>query len=71
MDEQPQPLSHLPLPLVGAPATRALYAAGIQWLEQLPAWSERDLLRLHGVGPKAVRILKEALATYGLALRPS
>jgi hypothetical protein len=29
---------------------------------------ERDLAQLHGVGPKALRILREALAERGLSL---
>jgi hypothetical protein len=35
-------------------------------LEQAAGWSRRDLLALHGVGPKAVRILAQALADAGL-----
>jgi DNA-directed RNA polymerase alpha subunit len=55
--------------MIGAPAYRALTAQGVAWLEDLPRWSEAELLKLHGVGPKAVRILKETLASRGLALR--
>jgi hypothetical protein len=44
------------LPSVGAPATRALNAAGYDSLESLAAADERDLLELHGFGPRAVRI---------------
>jgi predicted flap endonuclease-1-like 5' DNA nuclease len=56
------------LPAIGRPATAALAAAGVTRLEQLTAWTERDLLALHGMGPKAVRILREALAARGLDL---
>jgi predicted flap endonuclease-1-like 5' DNA nuclease len=52
---------------IGAPARRALLAAGHTRLEQLAALSEADLLRLHGVGPKAVRLIRQALAERGLA----
>lgn len=52
---------------IGAPAQRALEAAGITRLEQLPALTEAELLKLHGVGPKAVRLLREALEAQGLA----
>lgn len=52
--------SDLP-PSIGRPATRALLAAGITTLDEVAARSETDLLALHGVGPKAVRILTEAL----------
>lgn len=47
---------------IGAPASRALAAAGITRLQQLTSISEAELLRLHGVGPKAIRLLREALS---------
>ena len=57
------------LPFIGGPARAALAVVGVTRLEQLPARSERELLALHGVGPKAVRILREALAERGLRFR--
>lgn len=56
-------------PPIGGPALRALATAGIRSLAQLTKWSERDLLALHGMGPKGVRMLKEALAAEGRGLR--
>ena len=53
------------LPAVGSPAKRALAAAGITRPSQLADYSESDLLALHGVGPRAIRILREA----GVSLR--
>jgi hypothetical protein len=44
---------------VGAPARRAFDAAGYTTLEELLAADEADLLALHGVGPKAIRLLHE------------
>jgi len=32
-------------------------------------YSEAELLRLHGLGPKSIRQLREALAVKGLAYR--
>ena len=56
---------------IGAPATRALTAAGLTTLEQVAGASSAELLALHGVGPRAIRVLTEALAEHGLApLRP-
>ena len=52
---------------IGNPARRALHAAGHTGLDQLPAVSEAELLRLHGVGPKAVRVLRAALEAKGLS----
>ena len=65
-----QPESDLPR-AIGAPARRALAGAGITRLEQLTGWTETELLRLHGMGPKAVSALREALAARGLAFRVS
>ena len=55
-----------PLPKIGAPATRALENAGVHSLEELADWSEPGVLALHGMGPKAVGILRERLADLGL-----
>ena len=55
------------LPPIGRPANSALLAAGITTLAQVAAYSRRDLLALHGVGPEAVSILAAALAEHGLA----
>ena len=54
---------------IGKPATRALLGAGITSLARVSAHSEAELLALHGVGPKAVRILTEHLAQQGKSLR--
>ena len=59
-----------PLPrTIGAPATAALRVVEVTCLEQVTAWTERELLALHGVGPVAVQRLGEALAERGLAFR--
>jgi len=50
-----------PFPKIGAPATRALEAAGYTHFEQLTKVTEAELGRLHGMGPKALGILREAL----------
>ena len=46
---------------IGGPATRALVGGGITSLRQVADLSDAELLAMHGVGPKAVRILREAL----------
>ncbi|MCQ4121848.1 hypothetical protein [Rhodococcus tibetensis] len=55
------------LPPIGRPANSALIVAGITSLAQVATRSRRELLAMHGVGPKAVRILEVALAEQGLA----
>jgi predicted flap endonuclease-1-like 5' DNA nuclease len=52
-------------PRIGTVAIRALALDGITRYEQLADRGERELLSIHGVGPKAVRILAEELATRG------
>ena len=42
---------------------RALAVAGIRSMGDLERWTEQDLLALHGMGPKACGILRDALAT--------
>jgi predicted flap endonuclease-1-like 5' DNA nuclease len=53
---------------IGAPATRALTAAGYSQLRQLAGVPAADLKKLHGMGPKALRVLPEALEAQGLSL---
>jgi hypothetical protein len=50
---------------VGQPAIRALASAGYTQLDQLAGVREKDLASLHGMGPKALRILNEALKAEG------
>jgi uncharacterized protein YdhG (YjbR/CyaY superfamily) len=57
-------------PRLGAPARRALSAAGYTRLDQLAQVSERDLKKLHGMGPSAITTLREALQKRGLSFHP-
>ncbi len=62
-----QPESALPKG-IGKPATRALAAVGVTSLDQVTRFTESQLLALHGVGPKAVGILKDALRAQSKSL---
>jgi hypothetical protein len=53
---------------IGAPATRALAAAGYGELGQLAGVPVAELRKLHGMGPKALRLVQEALEEQGLSL---
>lgn len=57
------------LPKLSAPANRALEEAGYYRLDQFSEVTEEDLLRLHGVGPKAIRMLNEHLKEKGLSFK--
>jgi len=50
-----------PLPNIGAPARRALAEEGIRDLNDAENVGLDYLATLHGVGPKAVRLLNAAL----------
>jgi hypothetical protein len=63
--------SGTPLPRVGAPASRALTAAGITSLESLGGHTEASVAALHGVGPFALTRLREALDAAGLDYAPA
>lgn len=54
---------------MGKVAPRELAANGIVRFDQLSGYSERELLAIHGVGPKAIRILREELHDRGLGFR--
>lgn len=53
---------------MGNPARSALALVGYTRLEQLAGASEAELLKLHGVGPRSMRILRETLEAQGLTL---
>jgi hypothetical protein len=52
------------------PAQRALASAGFTRLEELTTVSEAELGKLHGMGPKAIRQLRDALAERSLSFAP-
>ncbi|MET0862709.1 MAG: hypothetical protein ABWZ98_00095 [Nakamurella sp.] len=55
---------------LGKVARRELAVHGFTRYEQLTQVTVADLLQLHGVGPKATRILAEELALRGLGFLP-
>jgi predicted flap endonuclease-1-like 5' DNA nuclease len=57
------------LPNIGRPATSALAQIGVRNVIQLAGYSEREILALHGVGPKAIRILRPVMDEMGVAFR--
>jgi uncharacterized protein YdhG (YjbR/CyaY superfamily) len=59
------------IPKLSAPARRALEGAGYTRLDQLAAISERELGKLHGMGPTAIASLRQALDARGLSFRAS
>ncbi|MFS8104858.1 hypothetical protein LFM09_47930 [Lentzea alba] len=52
---------------IGKVATRELASNGYTTFDSLTKVSAKELLKIHGVGPKAIRILGEELAAQGKA----
>lgn len=69
--DRPAPEPGTPLPRIGAPANRALAARGITRVEQLATVTEQEVAGLHGVGPRAVAVLAEAMAAAGVRYAPA
>ncbi|HAM23470.1 MAG TPA: DNA-binding protein [Actinobacteria bacterium] len=53
---------------VSAPAIRAFTAAGYRNVRELAGVPAGELAQLHGVGPKALRIVQAALEAEGQSL---
>jgi hypothetical protein len=54
---------------LSGPALRALHGANIRSVKDLTRWTEADLSRLHGMGPKAIEALRAALSASGTTFR--
>lgn len=66
--ESPAARSPIPFPsALAQPARRALANAGYTDLAQLAAVSEAAITALHGIGPHALKQLRQALTEHGLS----
>lgn len=57
------------LSLLGAPARRALENSGINTLEKLSKFTEKEILKLHGMGKSTIPKLSDALKAKGLSFK--
>lgn len=57
------------LSLLSAPARRALENNGITSVQMLSTFSEKEILRFHGMGPASLPKLRDALETNGLSFK--
>lgn len=57
------------LSLLSAPARRALEHNGITSLQQLSTYSEKEILKFHGMGPASLPRLRAALQESGLSFK--
>ena len=53
---------------VAKPALRALASVGVTRLDQVTRLTETELAELHGMGPKAIGLIKAALRAQGKSL---
>lgn len=68
-EEMKKPLEGF-LSELSAPARRALENADIESLSKLATYTEKEILKLHGLGKASLPALKEALASKGLTFKP-
>ena len=54
---------------LSAPARRALENNGINTLKDLSGFSEKEILKFHGMGKSTIPKLKEALYAEGIAFK--
>lgn len=54
---------------IGEPAKRAFQTVKVYTLVECTNYTKQELLSLHGVGPKAIRIIEEELAKLNLNLK--
>ncbi|WP_128100967.1 RNA polymerase alpha subunit C-terminal domain-containing protein [Paenibacillus sp. DCT19] len=57
------------LSLLSAPARRALEHEGITTLEKLSNYREKDILKLHGIGPSSMPSLRKSMEEEGLRFK--
>lgn len=55
--------------LLSAPVRRALEAEGIMTLPKLAEYTEKEILKLHGIGPSSMPILRKSLEEEGLSFK--
>ncbi|WP_291277646.1 helix-hairpin-helix domain-containing protein [Galactobacter sp.] len=54
------------LPKIGRPAAAALLNIGVDTLAEVAALGKKRVASLHGVGPKAIRILEDEMQQRGI-----
>jgi hypothetical protein len=54
---------------LSAPAKRALANAGVDSLKKLSSYTEKGVLKWHGIGPSSIPKLKKLLSENGLSFK--
>jgi len=67
-DKENKPKSGF-LSKLSSPARRALVLEGIDSLQELSKYKEKEILNLHGIGPTSLPILRASLEEEGLTFK--
>ncbi|MCC3649043.1 MULTISPECIES: RNA polymerase alpha subunit C-terminal domain-containing protein [Cytobacillus] len=67
-DKENKPKSGF-LSKLSAPARNALVFEGIDTLEKLSNYTEKEILKLHGIGPASLPIMRTYLKEEGLSFK--
>ena len=54
---------------LSSPARNALVHEGIDTLQELSKYTEKEILKLHGIGPASLPILRTSLEEEGLSFK--
>lgn len=54
---------------LSSPARNALVHEEVDTLQKLAAYSEKDILKIHGIGPASLPVLRESLEEEGLSFK--
>ncbi|PYF06815.1 RNA polymerase alpha subunit C-terminal domain-containing protein [Ureibacillus chungkukjangi] len=54
---------------LSSPARNALLHDGIETLQELSKYSEKEILKIHGIGPASLPILRSSLKELGLSFK--
>ncbi|WP_404443152.1 RNA polymerase alpha subunit C-terminal domain-containing protein [Sutcliffiella horikoshii] len=54
---------------LSSPARRALIHEGIDCLQKLSKYTEKEILKMHGIGPASLPIMRTSLEDVGLSFK--
>ena len=67
-DKENKPKSGF-LSKLSSPARRALLHEGIDTLQKLSKYNEKEILKIHGIGPASLPIMRKSLEEEGLSFK--
>ncbi|TMW71298.1 RNA polymerase alpha subunit C-terminal domain-containing protein [Alteribacter natronophilus] len=69
-DKEKKPESGF-LSKLSKPAKGALIHEGVDTLEKLSKYTEKEILKIHGIGPASLPVMRSLLAEEGLSFKDS